>query len=274
MNRLPLDKRARILHLLVQGYSIQATTRIMAVSKNTVAKLLSDAGSQCLDFQDEVLRDLPCKRLRCGKIWSISYGQRPNAPEDKKGQPGNGDVWTWTALCADTKIVPCWHIGQRTTADAELFIGDLANRLSTHLQLTTNGDKAHLNAVEDVFGSEIDYGMLVKLYGPSREAERRYNPTAGTGTEKRVIPGKSDRNEALTTYVERQNLSMRTGMRQFTRLTNSFSKKVENFAHAVSLHYMYYNFARIHQSLRVTPAMAAGVSSHVWKIEEVAALNE
>ena len=274
MNRLPIDKRAKILHLLIEGNSIRATSRIMDVSKNTVTKLLTDVGSRCLDFQDEALRDLPCRHVQCDEIRSLCYAKQKNVPEDKKGQFGYGDVWTWTALCADTKLVPCWHIGQRAAVDAHRFMVDLASRLSARVQLTTDGHNVYLEAVEDAFGANIDYAMLIKLYGSSPGDERRCSPVECTGTEKRVISGMPDREKISTNYVERQNLTMRMSMRRFTRLTNAFLKKVENLAHAVSLHYMHYNFARIHQTLRCTPAMAAGVSSHVWEIEDIAALDD
>lgn len=274
VNRLPLEKRARILHLLVEGNSIRSTSRIMDVSKNTVTKLLGDVGSKCLDYQDEVLRDLPCKRVQCDEIWSFCYAKEKNVPEGKKGQFGYGDVWTWTALCADTKLVPCWHIGNRTAKDARLFMNDLASRLSCRVQLTTDGHKAYLDAVEGAFGADVDYAMLVKLYGSSPESERRYSPAECTGCERKGIAGNPDPEHVSTSFVERQNLSMRMSMRRFTRLTNAYSKKVENLAQAVSLHYMYYNFVRIHKSLCCTPAMRAGVSSHVWEIEEIAALDE
>ena len=274
MNRLPLDKRAKILHLLVEGNSIRATSRIMDVSKNTVTKLLADVGSQCLDYQDEVLRDLPCKRVQCDEIWSFCYAKKKNVPEDKKGQFGYGDVWTWTALCADTKLVLCWHIGNRSAPDAAAFMYDLAGRLTSRIQLTTDGHKPYLDAVEGAFGADIDYAMLVKLYGNSQESERRYSPAECTGFQKKSVTGNPDPKHISTSYVERQNLTMRMSMRRFTRLTNAFSKKVENLAHAVSLHYMFYNFGRIHKTLRMTPAMAAGVASHIWEMEEIASLDD
>ena len=274
MNRLPLDKRAKILHLLVEGNSIRATSRIMDVSKNTVTKLLADVGSQCLDYQDEVLRDLPCKRVQCDEIWSFCYAKKKNVPEDKKGQFGYGDVWTWTALCADTKLVLCWHIGNRSAPDAAAFMYDLAGRLTSRIQLTTDGHKPYLDAVEDAFGTDIDYAMLIKLYGNSPESERRYSPAECTGFQKKSVTGNPDSKHISTSYVERQNLTMRMSMRRFTRLTNAFSKKVENLAHAVSLHYMFYNFGRIHKTLRMTPAMAAGVASHIWEMEEIASLED
>ncbi len=274
MNRLTLEKRTQILRLLVEGNSIRAITRIRDVSKNTVTKLLCSIGSKCLEYQDEALRDLPCKRLQCDEIWSFCYAKEKNVPPELRGQFGFGDVWTWTAICAHTKLIPCWQIGTRSTEDAEVFMTDLAGRLKNRVQLTTDGHKAYLTAVENAFSSEIDYAQLLKIYGPSRDSERRYSPSECLGTETIVITGKPERKHVSTSFVERGNLPMRMSMRRFARLTNAFSKKVENLAHAVSLHFMYYNFARIHQTLRITPAMAAGVTTHLWDMEEIAALED
>jgi IS1 family transposase len=273
MNRLSLEKRSQILHLLVEGNSIRATARIADAAKNTVTKLLRDVGVKCLEYQDEVLRDLPCRKIQCDEIWSFCYAKEKNVPEAKRGQFGYRNIWTWTALCADTKLVPCWHVGRRSAADAKMFICDLASRLSNRVQLTTDGYKAYLEAVEAAFGGDVDYGVLVKMYGAPKENERRYSPAECIGSEKRIIVGNPERKDISTSYVERQNLSMRMNMRRFTRLTNAFSKKVENLICAVSLHYMYYNFVRIHQSLRITPAMAAGVSNRLWNLNDVAALD-
>lgn len=274
MNKLSTERRANILRLLCEGNSIRAITRITGSSKNTVAKLLCDVGSKCLDYQDEVLRDLPCARLQCDEIWSFVYAKQKNVPADMQGDIGVGDVWTWTALCADTKLIPCWHIGGRSAMDAAMFIDNLAPRLKARVQITTDGHKAYINAIEDGFGAQVDYAMLVKLYGGSQENERRYSPAICTGTETHVISGQPKKKHISTSYVERANLTMRMSMRRFTRLTNAFSKKLENHAHAVSLHMMFYNFCRIHQTLRITPAMAAGVSSHVWEVEEIVKLTD
>jgi len=274
MNRLPIERRAQILRLLVEGNSIRAITRISDVSKNTVTKLLCSVGSKCLDYQDEVLRNLPCERLQCDEIWSFCYAKEKKVPEEMRGHFGFGDVWTWTAICADTKLVPCWHVARRSAEDANAFIKDLASRLRNRVQLTTDGHKPYLNAVKGTFESEIDYAVLLKIYGPSRDGERRYGPSECIGTERFIISGQPDQEHISTSFIERGNLSMRMGMRRFTRLTNAFSKKIENLAHAVSLHFMHYNFARIHQTLRITPAMVAGVTSHVWEIEEIAALED
>lgn len=274
MNKLPLGKRVQIIHLLCEGNSMRAVTRLAGASKNTVASLLQSVGAACRQYQDEVLRDLPCKRIQCDEIWSFCYSKEKNVPEEKRGQFGYGDVWTWTGMDADSKLMVSWYLGKRTAVDAQIFMQDLALRLSNRVQLTTDGHKAYLEAVEDVFGSEIDYAMLIKLYGGSNEPEKRYSPAVCKGAEKRTITGKPKTEHVSTSYVERQNLTMRMGMRRFTRLTNAFSKKLENLEHAVSLHFMYYNFARIHQTLRITPAMQAGVSNHVWEVEEIVKLAD
>ncbi len=239
------------------------------VAKNTILKLLADLGSACEQYQDKLLRDLPCVRIQCDEIWSFCYAKQKNVPEEKRGQEGYGDVWTWTALDADTKLVPSWLVGRRDAEDAYLFMQDLASRLARRVQLTTDGHGAYLNAVDDAFANQIDYAMLVKLYGPAPEGEKRYSPAQCVGTQQRVVSGRPDPKHISTSYVERQNLTMRMSMRRFTRLTNGFSKKLANLKHAVALHYMHYNFARIHKTLRVTPAMEAGIESHVWDIEEI-----
>lgn len=276
MNKLSLKQRAQILLLLVEGNSLRATARIADVSRNTVDKLLCDVGAACLTYQDEHLRNLPCKRVQCDEIWSFVYSKQKNVPEGMEDVVG--DVWTWTALCADSKVVPCWHVGSRDADAANIFITDLASRLANRVQLTTDGHKAYLDAVEDAFAWEIDYAMLVKIYGgseaPKQRAHKKYSPSQFSGAKKKTINGTPDNNHISTSFVERQNLTMRMSMRRFTRLTNGFSKKVENHMHAFSLHFMYYNFGRIHQSLKVTPCMEAGISDHVWSLEEIAALAD
>lgn len=258
----------------MEGNSIRSTVRITGAAKNTVTKLLVDVGRACAEYQDKTLVNLPCKRLQCDEIWSFCHSKQKNVPEDKRGEFGYGDVWTWTAICADTKLVPSWLVSSRDSTAAAIFMNDLASRLAHQVQLTTDGNTIYLQAVEDAFGGDIDYAMLVKLYGVDPEAEKRYSPPKCLGTERTRINGNPDPAHVSTSYAERQNLTMRMSMRRFTRLTNAFSKKVENLAHAVALHFMYYNFARIHRSLRVTPAMEAGVSDHVWTLEEIAALAE
>lgn len=274
MNRLDIKKRAQILHLLVEGNSLRATARIADVSRNTVDKLLNDVGSACLGYQDQTLRNLSRKRLQCDEIWSFVYAKKKNVPKQKQGIFGHGDVWTWVALCADTKLVPCWYVGSRDADAAKVFIDNLASRLSHRVQVTTDSLKAYVEAIEDAFGGDVDYAQLVKLYGPAPGQEKRYSPAQCNGTKRKRVQGKPDKRHISTSFSERQNLTMRMSMRRFTRLTNAFSKKLENHMHAISLHYMYYNFGRIHQSLRVTPAMEAGISDHVWTLEEIAALAD
>ncbi|HUO81301.1 MAG TPA: IS1 family transposase [Gammaproteobacteria bacterium] len=273
MNKLSLERRAQILRCLVEGNSIRSTVRMTGAAKNTVVKLLADVGPACAEYQDRQLRHLPCRRVQCDEIWSFCYAKEKNVPASRKGQFGYGDVWTWTALCAETKLVPCWHIGPRDAEAARQFIGDLAGRLNNRIQLTTDGHRAYLNAVEGAFGADVDYAQLVKVYGEApKSAERKYSPSEFVCASKSAVEGYPDPRHVSTSFVERQNLTMRMQMRRFTRLTNGFSKKIDNLGHAVSLHFMHYNFGRIHQSLRVTPAMEAGVSDHVWSMEEIAKL--
>jgi IS1 family transposase/lambda repressor-like predicted transcriptional regulator len=269
MNKLKTDKQRQVVAALVEGNSIRSTVRMTGVAKNTVVKLLSDLGRACSEYQDVVLRKLPCKRIQCDEIWAFCYAKEKNVPSDLKGKFGFGDVWTFTAICADTKLIASWLIGRRDIECATEFMKDLAGRLNNRVQLTTDGHKMYLNAVEDAFGGEIDFSQLIKIYGQSSEGQIRYSPPVCIGTEVKNIEGGADPKHISTSYVERQNLTMRMTMRRFTRLTNGFSKKVENLEHAVALHFMYYNFCRVHQTLRVTPAMEAGITGHAWSIEEV-----
>lgn len=270
MNRLTLAERARILGLLVEGNSLRATARLMDCSLNTVAKLLVDVGTACAEYQNKALVNLPCKRIQCDEIWSFVGAKQKHV---EQGAVGYGDVWTWTAICADTKLIASWMVGSRDGEAARAFIADLAPRLAHRVQLTTDGHKAYLDAVEDAFAWEIDYAMLVKQYGDGPTSpERKYSPSEYKGSKKIKITGNPLKKDVSTSYAERQNLTMRMSMRRFTRLTNGFSKKIENHAHAVALHFMYYNFGRIHKSLRVTPAMEAGIADHVWSLEEISAL--
>jgi len=250
--RLSTEQRARIVGCLVEGMSIRATVRVTGAAKNTIVKLLVELGAACAEYQDGALVNLPCTRIECDEIWSFCHAKAKNVPAEHEGEFGYGDVWTWTAICADTKLVPSWLIGERGGADAEVFMRDLASRLTNRVQLTTDGHRAYLNAVEAAFGADIDYAMLHKIYGDAngKSDERRYSPAVCTGIDIRPVTGNPDLAKASTSYVERQNLTMRMGMRRFTRLTNGFSKKVENLAHAVSLHYMHYNFARPHKTAR------------------------
>ncbi|MEO5928998.1 MAG: IS1 family transposase [Candidatus Kapaibacterium sp.] len=272
MNKLTLAKRTQIIHCLVEGMSLRATTRIADVSINTVSKLLVDAGKACAAYQDETLRGLTCKRIQVDEIWSFVYAKQKNASDEMKEAGTAGDVWTWTAIDADTKLVPSWLVGSRDAECAGMFIKDLACRLSNRVQLTSDGLKTYLEAVDMAFGADIDYGMLVKVYGPEIGGDHRYSPAECTGAIKTVVMGKPDKAHISTSYVERQNLTMRMQMRRFTRLTNAFSKKVENHAHAVALHSMYYNFVRLHKTLRCSPAMEAGVTNHLWEVEDIAKL--
>jgi IS1 family transposase len=276
MNRLPLGRRAQIIGLLAEGSSLRAASRLADASINTVTKLLLDVGAACEEYQDKTVRGLKAKRIQCDEIWSFVYAKAKNVPEDHKGEFGYGDVWTWTALDADTKLIPSWAVGRRDAFTAQAFIRDLADRLATRVQLTTDGHKVYLEAVEGAFGTEIDYAMLVKMYegdsGRKAPAEQRYSPAQCTGSQKVKITGNPAWRDISTSYVERQNLTMRMSMRRFTRLTNAFSKKLDNHKAAIALHFMHYNFARIHKTLRVTPAMEAGISDHVWSLDEVARL--
>src|SRR3989441_7562708 len=278
MNRLPLERRAQIVGMLAEGNSLRATSRLADVSINTVTKLLLDVGAACERYQDRTLRNLKCRRVQCDEIWAFVYAKAKNLPEKYKGAVGYGDVWTWTALDADSKLVPSWAVGRRDGFTAQAFIRDLADRLATRVQLTTDGHKVYLEAVEGAFGSNIDYAMLIKMYegdsGKSATAERRYSPAVCTGSRQQAITGDPDPAFVSTSFVERQNLTMRMSMRRFTRLTNAFSKKVENHKAMIALHYMHYNFGRIHKTLRVTPAMEAGVSDHVWSLKEIARLAD
>ncbi len=274
MNKLSNAKRSQVVSSLVEGNSIRATCRMTNVSKPTVIKLLVDIGGVCAAYQDEVLRDLPCKRIEADEIWSFCYAKVKNVPEDKRGQFGYGDVWTFTAICADSKLVPSWRIGPRDSGTATDFMQDLAGRLSHRVQLTTDGHGMYLAAVEDAFAHQIDFAQLHKVYGNDPEGQKRYSPAKCNGTKKRTIVGFPEKELISTSYVERQNLTMRMNIRRFTRLTNAFSKKVANHAHSVALHYMHYNFCRIHKSLRVTPAMEAGVSSRVWGVGDIVRLLE
>ncbi len=240
-------------------------------SKNTIVKLLIELGDACIEYQDRVFRNLRCQRLQCDEIWAFCYAKEKNVPADKKGQLGFGDVWTWTAIDADTKLVPTFMVGARNAATAHLFISDLAGRLASRAQLTTDGLKMYLSAVEDAFGADIDYAMLNKLYESSQE-ETRYRPAVCVSCERKAIMGNPDPKHISTSYAERQNLSMRMSMRRFTRLTNGFSKKLANHLATVAIYFMYYNFVRIHQTLRCTPAQEAGVTSKLWSMADVMAL--
>ena len=274
MRKLVPTERARILHMLCEGMSIRAITRLTGASKNTVAKLLVDAGKACAAYHDATVRNVKSARVQVDEIWSFTYAKQKNVATAKDAPEGAGDTWTWTALDADSKMILSYFVGGRDGECAMWFIDDLASRLANRVQLTSDGHRAYLEAVEGAFGADVDYAQLVKIYGPTISAPGRYSPAECTGIRKRTVEGKPDAGHISTSYVERQNLTMRMHMRRFTRLTNAFSKKVENHAHAVALHMMYYNFVRIHKTLRVTPAMAAGVSDRLWEIGDIVALVE
>jgi IS1 family transposase len=280
MNRLSRAERAQIIRALVEGNSIRSTARMTGAARNTITTLLVQLGTACAAYQDRALRYLTSTRIECDEIWAFCYAKARNVPEDKRGEWGYGDVWTWTAIDPDTKLVPSWLVGMRDVPDARAFIADLRSRLmAPRVQITTDGYQPYVEAIEAEFGQEVDYAMLIKQYGvePSQDGSptaRRYSPNRVTSEEVRVVSGDPDLDLISTSIVERQNLTMRMGMRRFTRLTNGFSKKVENHAAMVSLHFMYYNFARPHMALgkNTTPAMAAGVADHVWTCDEIAAL--
>lgn len=274
MNKLTIEERARILHLLCEGMSIRAITRLTGASKNTVAKLLIDAGKACAAYHDANVRNVKAERIQVDEIWSFTYAKQKNVATAKEAPEGAGDTWTWTALDADSKMIVSYLVGGRDAEYAMWFMDDLAARLANRVQLTSDGHKAYLQAVEGAFGCDVDFAQLVKMYGPTITAPGRYSPAECTGAKKIRVMGSPDFADVSTSYVERQNLTMRMHMRRFTRLTNAFSKKVENHAHAVALHMMYYNFVRIHKTLRVTPAMAAGVTDKLWEIADIAKLVE
>lgn len=262
MNTLSRSQQVLILRCLVDGMSLRATTRVTGAARNTVARLAVETGKVCADYQDRVLRNLSCQRIQVDEIWSFVYAKKRNVPRAKSAPPDAGDVWTWVALCADTKLAPSWWVGDRSADTANAFITDLRARLAHRVQLTSDGYQAYLEAVKDAFGDEVDYARLVKLYGNGAAA-------GVTGQDARVVSGKPDPTKISTSYVERQNLTMRMSMRRFTRLTNGFSKKLGNHCHAIALHFFYYNFCRIHASLPGTPAMAAGVENRLWEVGDL-----
>jgi IS1 family transposase len=272
MNKLSNEKRTQVIAALVEGNSMLAVARMTGVAKNTVSKLLADIGEACAAYQDKVFRNLKCKRIQCDEIWTFVGKKQKQVREDERFTFGVGDVYTWVAIDADTKLVPCWHLGRRDAHAAMTFIKDLAERLASRVQLTTDGHRPYLRAVEEAFGCDIDYAMLIKLYKGGLQDETKYSPADCIGAHKEAISGDPDMDHVSTSYVERQNLTMRMSIRRFTRLTNAFSKQIENHMAAVALHYMHYNFVRIHKSLRMTPAMAAGVTEHLWEIEDIVAL--
>lgn len=270
---LSIEKKVAVVSALVEGCSVRSTSRMTGVAKGTILRLLAEVGTACAEYQDRVMRNLSCKRVQCDEIWAFVGAKEKNLTPENRERGAVGDVWTWVAIDAQTKLVPCWMIGQRDPSTARDFMDDLAGRLSSRIQLTTDGHKPYLVAVDKAFGEDIDYATLVKLYGLPEGAEKRYSPAVCIGCESKTISGRPDPEHINTSYIERQNLTMRMSMRRFTRLTNGFSKKLANHAHSVALFYMHYNFGRVHQTLRVTPAMEAGLSQHVWSIHEIVALS-
>jgi IS1 family transposase len=277
MNRLTREKRAQILGLMCEGMSIRAIVRTTGASKNTVVKLLEDAGQAFSEFQDQMLRGLKSQRVQVDEIWSFIYCKDKNVNRAKSAPPHAGDVWTWVAIDADTKLIPSWFVGDRSGESARPFLLDLHDRLATRVQLTSDGHRAYLDTVSDAFANEVDFAQLVKVYSTPAvepEASRRYSPTECIGCKRNVVMGDPDPDHVSTSYAERSNLSIRMGLRRFTRLTNAFSKKVKNHVHGLSIYFMHYNFVRIHQTLRVTPAMAAGVTNRLWELNDMVRVLE
>jgi IS1 family transposase len=273
MNRLPLAKRVQILSMLCEGSSMRSISRVADVSINTVSKLLVEAGEACLTLHDATVRNVKASRVQCDEIWSFCYAKDKNVQTAKDAPEGAGDVWTWTAIDADSKLIVSYFVGDRSGRSASVLMDDLRDRLSNRVQLTTDGHKAYLEAVEEAFGCDVDYAMLDKIYGSPTGSrnERKYSPGECCGTRKLRVEGDPDIAHVSTSYVERQNLTMRMSMRRFTRLTNAFSKKLDNHIHALALYFVFYNFCRIHKTLRVSPAMAAGITDRLWSLEDVIA---
>jgi len=276
MNKLSLERQAQVIRVLCEGNSIRSTARITDTAINTVVRLLKEIGATCLEYQGNNLRNLSCQRVECDEIWSFCYAKQKNVPKGKRGQFGYGDVWTFTAIDADTKLIVSWLVGLRNPECASAFFKDIKERLSNRVQLTTDGHRMYYVAARNVFGDDIDYAMLVKYYGVDQDKFGYYSPPKCTSTQTKRVNGSPDMGRVSTSYVERQNLTMRMSMRRFTRLTNAFSKKIENHIYAVALHFMYYNFARPHKSLSkpypTTPAIAMGLANHIWTTEEIAKL--
>jgi IS1 family transposase len=275
MNKLPLQKRVQILSMLCEGSSMRSISRVADVSINTVSKMLVDAGQVCAAYHDQYVRGLTCKRVQCDEIWSFCYSKDKNVKGAKAAPEGAGNVWTWTALDADTKLICTWAVGGRDAESARNIMEDLQSRVKTRMQITTDGLRLYLDAVQEAFGDDgADFAQLIKIFGApeGKGSERRYSPAECVGTKKIAVDGNPDVKHVSTSYVERQNLNMRMGMRRFTRLTNAFSKKLENHCHALALYFMFYNFARIHKTLKVSPAMAAGVTDKLWSMEDIVAL--
>ncbi|MBA3896559.1 MAG: IS1 family transposase [Sphingomonadaceae bacterium] len=271
MNKLPLAKRTQILAMLCEGSSMRSIGRVADVSINTVSKLLIEAGEACLALHDDTVRNVKASRVQCDEIWSFCHAKQKNVATAKAAPQGAGDVWTWTAIDADTKLIVSYYVGDRSGESAMVLMDDLRARLANRVQLTTDGHKAYLEAVEGAFGGDVDYAQLVKMYGPTISAPGRYSPAECTGIKKIRREGNPDVAHVSTSFVERQNLTMRMSMRRFTRLTNAFSKKLDNHIHALALYFAFYNFCRIHKTLRVSPAMAAGITDRLWSLDDIVA---
>ena len=274
MKRLGTQKRAQVIRCIVEGNSIRSTERITGVTKRAITRLIVELGEVCHEYQNDKLRNLPCRRIQADEIWSFLYAKQKNVAKAKAAPEGAGDLWTWTAIDADSKLIVSWLIGDRDAGYATEFLQDLAGRLAGRVQLTSDGHGAYPSAVEDAFGADVDYAVLIKHFGDAPEGQRRYSPAVCTGATKKRVTGDPDEAHISTSYVERHNLTIRMAVRRYARLTNAFSKKLSNHVAAFSLFVMYYNFGRTHQSLRVTPAMEANVSNHVWSMEEIVGLLE
>jgi len=272
MNRLPLPTRVRILSMMVEGSSLRSISRVCDVSINTVSKLLVDAGRACAEFHDAKVRHVNAARVQCDEIWSFCYAKASNVRNAKRPVDGAGDVWTWSAIDADSKLIVSWFVGPRNVYVAYDFMSDLRGRLANRVQLTSDGLRVYIDAVGSTFGDEIDFAQLVKIYGPSPESQRRYSPPECVGARKSLLTGNPDPKHVSTSFVERQNLTMRMSMRRFTRLTNAFSKKFENHCHALALYFVWYNWCRLHKAHKITPAMAAGLTDTVMDMSDVVAL--
>lgn len=273
MNKLPIAKRVQILAMLCEGSSMRSISRIADVSINTVSKLLVEAGEACLAIHEDTVRNVKASRIQCDEIWSFCYAKAKNVATAKAAPDGAGDVWTWTTIDADTKLMVSYFVGDRGAESAMVLMDDLRSRLANRVQLTTDGHRAYLEAVEGAFGGDVDYAQLVKLYGElgGNTPERRYSPAQCNGIRKRTVEGRPDEAHVSTSHVERMNLSIRMQNRRFTQLTNAFSKKLDNHIHALALYFAFYNFCRIHKSLRVTPAMAAGITDRLWSLDDIIA---
>ncbi|HEX3664024.1 MAG TPA: IS1 family transposase [Rhizomicrobium sp.] len=274
MNKLPTEKRAQALQMMAEGISLRSMTRLTGISRTTLIKLLEDAGQAFSEYMDKALVNLPCKRLQLDEAWGFCYAKQKNVATAKAAPEGAGDIWTWVALDADTKLVASFYVGARDGAAALDFVSDLAPRLANRVQITSDGHKAYVEAVEENFGADVDFAQLVKIYGAAPEGQRRYSPAVCTGAVKHKVEGNPDPKHVSTSYVERQNLNIRMGNRRMTRLTNAFSKKAANHQHMMAIYFMHYNFVRIHKTLKVSPAMAAGVSTKLWEMADMVAILE